>query len=84
MGAIGPDDPAYRRSLGRRLRTGKLSPAMECLLWYYAKGKPKEEVQSNQQITVTWQESVTERLKDARKRLAGRGVHFDDAIRRHR
>jgi hypothetical protein len=49
------DDPAYRRSLGRRLRTGRLSPAMECLLWHYAKGKPKEEVQSNQQINVSWQ-----------------------------
>jgi hypothetical protein len=37
------DDPAYRRSLGRRLRTGRLSPAMECLLWHYAKGKPKDD-----------------------------------------
>jgi hypothetical protein len=66
------DDPAYRRSLARRLRTGKLSPAMECLLWYYAKGKPKEEYQADQRITVSWPEGVTERLKDARKRMAGR------------
>lgn len=66
------DDPAYRRSLGRRLRTGKLSPAMECLLWYYAKGKPKEEYQADQHITVSWQNEVTDRLITARKRLAGR------------
>ena len=65
------DDPAYRRSLGRRLRTGKLSPAVECLMWYYAKGKPKEELRSD--ITVSWQNEVATRLIAARKRLAGRG-----------
>lgn len=35
------DDPEYRRRLGERLRSGKLSPAVECMLWYYAKGKRK-------------------------------------------
>ena len=49
------DDPAYRRSLGKRLRTGKLSPAVECMLWYYAKGKPKEEVQAAQNMVITWE-----------------------------
>lgn len=65
------DDPAYRRSLGKWLRTGKLSPAMECLLWYYAKGKPKEELRSG--ITVSWQDGVAERLIQARHRLVARG-----------
>ena len=36
------DDPAYLRSLGDRLRSGKLPPAVECMIWYFAKGKPKE------------------------------------------
>jgi hypothetical protein len=66
------DDPVYRQRLATRLRSGKLSPAVECMLWHYAKGKPKEEVQSNQHITVSWQEGVTERLKNARKRRARR------------
>ena len=64
------DDPAYRRSLGKRLRTGKLSPAVECMLWHYAKGKPKEELRSD--ITVSWQNEVAARFIAARKRLAGR------------
>jgi hypothetical protein len=34
------DDPRYQISLRRRAIAGKLSPAMECLLWYYAKGRP--------------------------------------------
>ena len=38
------DDPAYLASLQRRLLQGKLSPAIEQMLWYYAKGKPKERV----------------------------------------
>ena len=37
------DDPVYRQRLATRLRAGKLSPAVECMLWYYAKGKPKED-----------------------------------------
>jgi hypothetical protein len=36
------DDPAYQARLRRRAVTGKLSPAVECLLWHYAKGKPVE------------------------------------------
>ena len=32
------DDPDYRRRLGQRLRAGTLSLAVECMLWYYAKG----------------------------------------------
>jgi hypothetical protein len=36
------DDPAYQARLRSRAVTGKLSPAVECMLWYYAKGKPIE------------------------------------------
>ena len=38
------DDPAYRAALAERLRAGKLAPAVECMLWHYAKGKPTEPV----------------------------------------
>ena len=66
------DDPVYRQRLATRLRAGKLSPAVECMLWYYAKGKPKEEVQADQHITISWQDDVSRRLTSARNRLAGR------------
>ena len=36
------DDPTYRRNLAARARAGRLAPAVECLLWHYAHGKPKE------------------------------------------
>jgi hypothetical protein len=49
------DDPKYRRRLGERLRAGELSPAVECMLWHYAKGKPKEEVQAAQNMVITWE-----------------------------
>ena len=38
------DDPAYRRNLASRARRGKLAPAVECMLWHYAKGKPTEDI----------------------------------------
>ena len=47
------DDPEYRRRLGERLRAGELSPAVECMLWHYAKGRPKE-VESAQKVVFTW------------------------------
>ena len=31
--------------LKARLRAGRLPPALECLLWHYAKGKPKDDLQ---------------------------------------
>jgi hypothetical protein len=36
------DDPAYREKLLKDLRQRKLAPAVECMLWSYAKGKPVE------------------------------------------
>lgn len=38
------DDPTYRRTLAARARAGELAPAVECMLWYYRFGKPKERV----------------------------------------
>lgn len=36
------ENETYRSRLGRRLRSGKLAPAVETMLWHYAYGKPKE------------------------------------------
>jgi hypothetical protein len=37
------DDPAYIK-LVTRLRAGTIAPAVECMLWHDAKGKPVERV----------------------------------------
>ena len=36
------DDPIYRRNLLKRARAGDLPPALEMMLWAYAKGKPHQ------------------------------------------
>jgi hypothetical protein len=38
------DDPAYRRRLLRDLRSRKVAPAIEAMLWHYAYGVPKQTV----------------------------------------
>jgi hypothetical protein len=38
------DDPTYRRALKKRMIAGSAG-AMEPIVWYYAKGKPKERVE---------------------------------------
>lgn len=38
------DDARYRRKLLAKARKGTLPPGVECMLWYYAKGKPTEMV----------------------------------------
>lgn len=47
------DDPEYRANLAKRARQGKLKPQTENLLWHYAKGVPKTEIDINQKITDT-------------------------------
>ena len=50
------DDPAYLARLRQRLCAGTLSPAVECMLWYFAKGKPREELGvENSPIIIRWQ-----------------------------
>ena len=36
------NDPVYRQKLLKAARARKLTPAIECMLWHYAYGKPKE------------------------------------------
>lgn len=50
------DDPEYRDTLLAKARKGTLSPAMEALLWYYAHGKPTENVS----ISVGHEEALDE------------------------
>ena len=41
------DDPIYRANLLARAQTGTLAPAIEQMLWHYAKGKPPDKVELN-------------------------------------
>src|SRR5437867_2638617 len=38
------DDPQYQAKLRARALAGNLPPALEAMIWHYAKGKPKEQV----------------------------------------
>jgi hypothetical protein len=68
------DDPAYREALAKRLRAGKLSPAMECMLWHYAKGKPREHVEQTGVVVYRWADERETRRKRARERLGQDGA----------
>ena len=39
------DDPEYRHKLLEDFRERRVAPAIEQMLWYYSKGKPKETVE---------------------------------------
>jgi len=43
------DDPTYRAKLRDRLLAAQLAPAVETMLWHYAKGKPVDEVRLDSQ-----------------------------------
>lgn len=47
------NDPVYRERLHARLLAGDLPPGMESLIWYYAYGKPKEQLEVNVPDPVT-------------------------------
>ena len=46
------DDPTYRRNLAARARAGRLAPAVECMLWHYAHGKPTEHLEQRRTRTL--------------------------------
>ncbi len=48
------DDPTYRKKLIARAKAGELPPAIEAMLWHYAFGKPKEQVEHAGGITLSW------------------------------
>ena len=39
------DDPVYREKLLADLRLREVAPGIEAMLWHYAKGKPKEQLE---------------------------------------
>lgn len=74
------EDPIYRRKLLADLRARKLRPAVECMLWYYAKGKPKEMIEHSGALTLAQELSTLteEELRDRALALAAtlkRGIH---------
>jgi hypothetical protein len=71
------DDPAYQATIRRRAMRGQLAPAVECMLWYYAKGKPKEQLEHSgqQDIQISW---IDDRLHAARERLAERATRTEE------
>lgn len=61
------EDPIYRKRLLEDLRERKLRPAVECMLWYYAKGKPKEMVEHSGTLSLQQElSSLTEEELHAR------------------
>jgi hypothetical protein len=70
------EDPVYRKKLLADLRQRKLRPAVECMLWYYAKGKPKEMVEHSgtlslqEELSALSTEELRQRALDVAKMLA--------------
>jgi hypothetical protein len=58
------DDPDYQARLRDRALSGELAPALEAMIWHYAKGKPAEHVE------VEGGFNLVQRLNAARQRLA--------------
>lgn len=58
------DNEVYRERLRERALSGKLPPAIEVMLWHYAKGKPKDvvEVSSRGEVTHRVHGDVNEAL----------------------
>ena len=50
-------DAAYQAEVRRRALAGELAPAMECLLWHYAHGKPSQPVEQTGALVIQWRES---------------------------
>jgi len=75
------EDPVYRKRLLADLRERKLRPAVECMLWYYAKGKPKEMVEHSgtltlqQELSALSNEELQARALEVAAMLKGETVH---------
>lgn len=61
------DDPEYRENLLLRAKAGRLAPAVETMLWHYAKGKPVERVE----IEDVTQLSDAELIDELRRVIGG-------------
>lgn len=80
------DDPAYLHTLTRRALAGTLPPAIETMLWHYAKGKPVEHLEVQGVIGLDVQRAAVEAETDllSTEQLAAIVQKFDDiaAIKR--
>lgn len=47
------DNPEYRAKLAADLQARTVSPAIEQMLWYYAKGKPKEIIEHQGAVPIS-------------------------------
>lgn len=60
------DDPEYREKLLAAARARTLPPAVETMLWHYAKGKPKEELDVELTVkTYRWKTDADVAAEDA-------------------
>jgi hypothetical protein len=67
------DDPECQAGLAKPLKAGQLAPALEAVLWYYAKGKPKEHIEREGAMEISWRgDDLVTRLQRARQRVAER------------
>jgi hypothetical protein len=48
------DDPVYRRNLYAAMIDRTVAPAIEQMLWFYAKGKPKETIAADGSFSIRW------------------------------
>ena len=46
------DDPIYREQLALDVQARKVAPAIEQMLWHYAKGKPKDVIEFDGRVNV--------------------------------
>lgn len=60
------EDPRYQASFRRRAMRGKLAPAVESMVWHYAKGRPVEETK----LTIDIPQPLRIELTDAIAPLA--------------
>jgi hypothetical protein len=61
------DDPRYIRKLSRDFRTRKVNPVIESMLWYYAKGKPREGLDVTNKVDMP---GLTARMEKAAKQMS--------------
>ena len=63
------DDRVYLTKLRQRLRAGTLSPAVECMLWHFAKGKPREDLGVvNSPLIIRWESDERDELTNSTRR----------------
>ena len=70
------DDPQYQARLRQRMLAGKLAPAVECMIWHYAKHKPVDRVDVTER---TMRALVIDRVSTRKEMLEALGAPDLDA-----